>query len=205
MEKQEKNNIVIRIFSHLMKKTINDSFSFPGGGIAKKSVGNCIESLEKAYKGEVTIERLVDYCVCQVYSVSKYNEELLSRWSVSHSFGNKAFVRFCQNTKGKRYFEDRWLQENGLSRGILSDFFVEKKDHPLQKFINPDYEENTKIRMLNTEVGFYICQISTLLWNPFSNSCKACENAVRCKLVLQQKYSELYRLRIKESTKQDKE
>lgn len=204
MEKQEKYNIIVRIFTHLMRDTINRNFVFPGGGIAKKTVGNCIDSLENAYKGELTIERLIDFCVCQVYSVSQYNKDLLKRWNVSHSFGNKAFLRFCQYTKGKRYFEDVWLKDKNLSRSDLLDLFREKKSHPLQKFVNPEYEESTKKRMLNSEVGFYICRISTLLWNPFSESCGVCKSAEQCKQVLQLKYSELYRLRIEESTKNKK-
>jgi len=81
------------------------------------------------------------------------------------------------------------------------DRFKDKSNHPLAAFIYPEYEEITKMRMHNSEVGFYICQVSTLLWTPFSKACCSCEHQDRCKSITGKKYDELYRIRIEEYKK----
>lgn len=204
MEKQEKIRLSIRIFSHLMKQAINKSFVFPGGGITRKTMYSFIDSVESHYNGELDSERLVDYCICQIYILSMYDDALIKRWTVSHSFGQKAIERFTGNTKGKRYYEDKYLKKNGLSRESLKAVFSNKSKHPLFQFIYPEYEELTKQRMHNSEVGFYICQLSTLLWTPFSVSCRTCNYEERCKSVTEQKYCELYRIRTEEFDKTSK-
>lgn len=204
MEKQEKINLTIRIFTYLMRETIRKSYVFPNGGITKRTMISYVEALESIHNDGLCEGRIVDYCICQVYEARKYSELLLKRWNASYSFGKKAIQRYCQNTNGKRYYEDVWLKGYNISRDSLIALLV-KKEHPLQKFINPEYEERTKQRMLNSEVGFYICQISTLLWTPLSESCKNCKNNERCIKILKSKYPELYRLRMEESIKQKKE
>ncbi|MBF0575528.1 hypothetical protein IR022_06060 [Dysgonomonas sp. GY617] len=181
-----------------MKKTLAPSFEFPGGGIALRSVTSCLNSLEAGCKSDLSAERLNAYCICQVYTISRFDTGYLSKWKVSHSFGKKAVLRFLSNTQNKKYFEDKWLKGIGLSRSSLRIEFRDRSEHPLMKFIFPEYEENTKRRMHSSEVGFYICQVSTLLWTPFSPSCQTCQNGVRCKEVCRKKYAELYRLRLEE-------
>lgn len=201
MEKQEKINNTIRIFTFLINKTFDRSFTFPGGGIAKRHMAAFVSSIEDYSQRELSAEMMIDYCVCQVHVMSMYNKFLLSKWTVAHSFGPKAIERFTGNVKSKRYFEDKFLQEYNLSREMLSFEFRDKSVHPLHKFIYPDYEEVTKQRMYNSQVGFYICQLSTLLWTPFSCSCRSCKHSARCKSVTQQKYAELYRIRMEEYNK----
>ena len=198
MEKNESIRYSIRVFTFLMKKTLAPSFEFPGGGISLRSVSFCLDSLEAGCKSDLSEERMNDFCICQVYAISRFDAGYLSKWKVSHSFGKKAIERFERSTKGKKYFEDKWLKEAGLSRSGLLIEFRDRSEHPLMKFIFPEYEENTKRRMHSSEVGFYICQVSTLLWTPFSPSCMTCKNEARCKEVCSRKYAELYRLRLEE-------
>lgn len=196
MEKNERNNLTVRIFSTLMKATVFPAFSFPGGGVAKRSVSSCLDSLEVLCKGEVSRERLVDFCICQIYAIHGFGIEYLKKWNVNHSFGNKALLRFSMNNSRKRYYEDMWLAKKNLSRQGLLETFRDKKEHPLVKFIFPEYEEGTKGRLHNTEAGFYICQLSTLLYTPFSSLCRNCKYAEECISILQEKYPELFRIRI---------
>jgi hypothetical protein len=204
MEKQEKIDYVIRVFSFLMKRTVFPSFAFPGGGRAGKALAGCIESLESFFQGEPGEERMIDYCICQVYAISRFAQDYLQKWNATHSFGKKAMERFKQNSPGKRYYEDIWLKRHGLSRAGLSEQFRDRSSHPLQKFIFPEYEEKTKLRMLNSEVGFYICTISTLLWTPFSPVCRKCNHAEKCREIACRKYPELYRIRMEEYNRMKK-
>lgn len=188
------------VFTFLMRELVDTGFSFPGGGIANRTVENCVELLG----GDPGRERMLDFCICQVYAVSGFGKAYLSRWNAGHSFGKKAITRFSQNTKQKRYYEDKWLSGAGLSRQGLPDRFRDRGNHPLAAFIYPEYEEATKKRMLNTEAGFYICQLSTLLWTPFSKTCRSCGQQDRCREITGRKYDELYRIRMEEYKKSNK-
>lgn len=201
MERKEQISYLVKVFDFLMRETINPHFVFPGGGIVSKTMDSGMDSLEKACSSGLSPERLVDYCICQVFAISGYSELYINRWNISHSFGKKAIGRFCRNSRNKRYFEDKWLERYGLSRNILLDRFSDRKKHPLAKFIYPEYEELTKQRLLNSDAGLYICQLSTLLWTPFSRACSQCRHAGRCREITRRKHEELYRIREEEYQK----
>jgi hypothetical protein len=184
-----------------METTVFPSFSFPGGGVARKSVSSCLDSLEVLCKGEVSRERITDFCICQVYAIQRFDAEYLKKWNVSHSFGKKALMRFAMNNSRKKYYENLWLTKNKLSRQGLLETFKDKREHPLAKFIFPEYEEGTKGRLHNTDAGFYICQLSTLLYTPFSPFCQQCTYSERCISILQKKHGELFRIRTEEYNK----
>lgn len=191
------NNCMVRAFTLLMRRAVAPSFTFPGGGTAMRSVGTCIKALQARY-GALERERIADYCICQVYALSRFGTEYLSRWRAPHSFGVKAQDRFAAASRGKRYWEDRWLKQAGLTRGEVARAIEDRRKHPLYRFIYPEYEEATKSRLLSSEVGYYICGASTLLWTPFSPSCRACTLADACRRRTQKLYGELYRIRIEE-------
>lgn len=203
MERPEQIKCTIRVFTALMKQ-LSPRFSFPKSGAASKTVSSCLDSLEAAYSAGLSPERIVDYCVCQVYAVSRYDESYMSgKWKVSHSFGKKALERFSDTNKAKKYYEDKWLRECDLSRSMLLTLIENKKRHPLFKFIYPDYEDVTKMRMLSSEVGYYICALSTLLWTPFSPACRNCLKADLCKERTRSRYPELFRIRLEEFRKEE--
>jgi hypothetical protein len=185
MEREERIKYAIGVFSFLMRKTVSPSFAFPGGKLARDRVFASVDG-----PGE---ERIIDYCLCQVFALSRFGTDYLRKWNVSHSFGEKAAGRFLQNTALNMRREDRWLEQYGFSRRRLALLFSGK--HPLHRFIFPEYEEITKKRMRGTEAGFYICTLSTLLWTPFSPACRGCSHAERCREACRQKYPELYRIR----------
>lgn len=194
MEKEKKIKNVIQVFTIIMRQTVSPEFVFPGGGIAARCVTNCIEKLEKEYAG-LSQERIVDYCICQVYAITRFPEDYIKRWKASHSFGEKALARFARAKQAHRYYEDKWLKANGLNRRFLLESILDKSKHPLYKYVYPEYEDNTKARICGTEAGYYICGISTLLWTPLSPICRTCVKAEKCKERTKKMYPELYRLR----------
>lgn len=185
------------VFSILMRAAVAPVFTFPKGGVAMRAVRSCLEMLEDYY-GEISPERIVDFCTCQVHAISRFDQAYLRRWKVTHSFGKKAMERFTGNKQMHRYYEDRWLQENKLSRSILLPLIRDRREHPLARYIFPEYEEPTKRRALSTSAGYYICGISTLLWTPFSPACQRCRHAESCIGRTQLNYPELYRIRVEE-------
>ena len=188
---------MIRVFTYLMRRMVAPSFVFPGGGAATRSVVACVATLEERY-GTLERERIVDFCICQVYALSRFGVEYLSRWRPSHSFGRKALERFADVSRAKRYWEDRWLTAGGVTRRDLVRQIEDRRRHPLYPFLYPEYEEATKRRLLSTEVGYYICGVSTLLWTPFSPSCQRCTLAAVCRKRTESLYGELYRIRVEE-------
>ncbi len=191
---------VERVFSFLVREMMEPSFRFPGGGIAQRQISDCLEKLGDG-TGSLSREKIVDFCICQVFIASKHKDGYLGYWKPSHSFGNKALTRFTNTSHGQRYYEDQWLAGKGLSRAALLDLFRDRSVHPLAKFIYPESEDRTKKRHRGSEAGLYICSVSTLMWTPFSPVCAACPSAEACREMTRRRYPELYRIRVEEHGK----
>lgn len=194
MEKRKSIKNIIQVFTIIMRSAVSPEFIFPGGGTAARCVDTCIGVLEKEYAG-LSQERIVDFCVCQVYAIARFPEDYMKRWKVSHSFGKKALERFAGTKQAHQYYEDKWLKANRLSRHCLFESIQDKSKHPLYEYVYPEYEDRTKDRICGTEAGYYICGISTLLWTPLSPVCRKCRKAEKCKGRTKKMYPELYRLR----------
>lgn len=183
-----------------MQRMVAPDFVFPRGGAAGRTVDMCIGALEGRYTG-ISHERIVDFCVCQAYAVDGFGADYIPKWKVSHSFGRKALERFESTSGVRRGYEDRWLRSCGLSRGELLSYIADRSTHPHFRFIFPGWEEATKSRMLSTDVGYYICARSTLLWTPFSPACRRCLSAGACRERTSKIFPELYRIRVDEYQK----
>lgn len=182
-----------RLFTYLLRRTLWPDFRFPGGAVAEQAAEACAAALQHTY-GALSAERMAAFCICQGYAISGYGEEYRHRWRPVHSFGVKARERFAAARPAHRYYEDRWLRGHGLSREGLAAV-VERREHPLQRFLFPAWEEPTKRRLLSTEAGYLVCGSSTLLWAPQSPACAGCLHGERCRERTRRLYPELYRLR----------
>ena len=189
-----RNRWVERLFTLLMRRTLDEWFRFPGGGLARRAVDGCMEVLAGGAEAP-SREKVVDFCVCQVYALT-FDAKMLRGWTPAHSFGRKALERFARNTSTHRYWEDRWLKEHGLARGGLLHEVRDRSQHPLAKFLYPEYEDATKRRRIGTEAGLYVCSLSTLLWTPLSPVCQECAMTEKCREMTCERYPELYRLRV---------
>lgn len=189
-----RNRWVERLFTLLMCRTVDETFRFPGGGIARRAVDSCMAALAGGAEFP-SRDKVVDFCICQVYALT-FDKKMLRGWTPAHSFGKKALERFARNTRTHRYWEDRWLKEHGLSRGELLHKVRDRSQHPLAKFLYPEYEDATKRRRIGTEAGLYVCSLSTLLWTPLSPVCQECAMAEKCREMTRERYPELYRLRV---------
>lgn len=190
MERDEWKNSSRRIFTRLVRATLWPDFIFPAGGRTGRVLDKCFDSL-----APVCAERLADFCICQAFAISGFGAGYRHRWDVTHSFGKKAVERYLQSGRQRRYHEDRWLKSFSLSRPELAAGAGNRSRHPFSRFIHPEYEETTKRRLLSTEAGYAVCGLSTLLWTPFSPSCRHCTNTVRCRRRTAALYPELYRIR----------
>lgn len=189
MEKERTIKSAITVFTEIWRKQVNPSFKFSQGGATIKVLGTFHDRFEKEF-GAVTTDRLVDFCVCtaRVYSSVK-------DWSIKQAFGPSSIKRLKDSKQGTRYYEDKWLSEVGLTREKLVNMIVDRSAHPLEPYIYMPAEESTKLRLLNQEVGFVVCQTSTLGWSPLSKACGECIFTKKCKKVTAEKYPELYRIR----------
>lgn len=195
MENEKKTKEMMKVFAFLMNR-VYPGFAFPGGAASRRAVASCLRSLESS--GQPDAERMVDFCVCQVYALSNFGEEYKNRWRVTHSFGKKALRRYAESKREVRYYEDKWLYGNELSRELLCELIRDRTFHPQAKFIYPRYEDRTKKRLVGTALGYYICGASTLLWTPFSPVCADCPKAAACEQRTRTAYPELYRIRVEE-------
>lgn len=184
------------MFTAIAIKLINPRFKFPQGGASTRLILNALTKLEKKENG-LSRERIVDYVVCSAYPFKDRDDA----WKVNQVFGPKSLERF-NTDKGRRYYEDNWLKTAGLTRANLLKLIEDRSEHPQAKYVYMPMEEPTKKRMLNTEVGYTICQASTLGWSPLSPSCQECNYTHKCQIETQQKFPEIYRLRMENGIKQ---
>ena len=200
MERDEWRNNSRRLFTRLVCMTLWKDFIFPAGGRAGRVLDACFDTL-----APVSAERLADFCICQVFAISGFTADYRFRWDVTHSFGKRAVERYLHSDRQRRSHEDRWLKSFSLSRAGITALVEDRSRHPFERFIYPEYEETTKRRLLSTEAGYAVCGMSTLLWTPFSPSCRHCAHAGRCRRRTAALYPELYRIRCETWNKREKE
>lgn len=200
MEREERLKKTIKaIYAEIVHEAIDKTFSFPNGGLVDRRLSQFVEQFAQLCGGELNGTRLVDYCIFQIHKnrQSPYQHKL-----APNAFGTTALQKYRQmSSKQKRYAEDRWLEDNSLTRSQLYALVADKKAHPQAKYVYMAAEESTKRRFHNTNMGLAICAASTLMWSPFSAACQECGNAGRCKEETERRYPELYRIRLEEYDK----
>lgn len=102
-----------------------------------------LQRIEKKF-GVLTAQRIVDYVVCSSHAFKDRG----SNWKLNQVFGPKSMERF-NSDKGRVYFENKWLESEGLSRSSLLSMIVDRSEHPKAKYIFVPSEEGTKQRLLN--------------------------------------------------------
>lgn len=183
------------IYTKIVRGAVNPEFYINEGGSNLRVIKKTLEDLKSRY-GSVSPERIVDFCICAAYTFRNR-----PRYQLKQAFGQSMMERFSAHTQGHKYYEDQWLQENNLSRKELIDSITPaRKEHPLAKYIYIASEDYTKQRMLNDEVGYVLCQQSTLGWSPCSQVCQRCNFTERCKIETEKNYPELYRIRLEYGT-----
>lgn len=195
MANSKQINKIRTVYTAINKRLVSPSWKFPQGGLATKCLNDFLEEFIKKCGGSLNDERLVDYCVCQAHFYRDFNASGKA-WVPAHSFGSNAIKRYEKAAKGKRYYEDKWLQSKSLTRKDLYSLIISKKQHPQAKYIYMPSEEITKDRFINTDNGFFLCQTSTLGWSPASASCQHCQYCENCKKETSRKFPELYRIRV---------
>lgn len=184
------------MFHEIVVKLIHPQYKLPKGGEPMRIVRTALQAVEKQY-GTLTGTRIVDYVVSCAYTFKDRG----TSWKLNSVFASKSLEKFTTD-RTKRYFEDKWLQSVQLNRNTLLDFIIDKSEHPKAKYIFVPSEEGTKLRLLNRQVGFAICQTSTLGWSPLSDACAECSFVEKCKTETAMKYPEIYRLRIEYVSKE---
>ena len=180
----------------VLSKCINPMLSVSEGYRNRKIIEQFLEMAQEDY-GSVSDERIVDICV----SIGFYFKKVPFP-SIESIFGKTAYNK-CRNTgKQLRYYEDQWLEKHKISRDHLMRLIMDRTVHPLAKFIYVPSEDSTKRRYLNTEMGYAVCQASTLGWCPLSEICAKCMYIEECKDSTRKKYPEIFRLREEYGTEQ---
>lgn len=188
MENEKLTTNLITVYTEIMRRLIDPNFKFSQGGSTTKKIAKFLDIFKKEF-GTVTNERLVDFCVATAYF---YKDR---PYTAGHLVGKAAVTRLKTKAHGSKFYEDRWLSKVQLSRSQLLDMIKDRSTHPHAKYIFMPSEEGTKMRMLNVDVGFTICQLSTLGWSPLSPACQLCDFVEKCKTETERRFPELYRLR----------
>lgn len=185
----------MKVFTQIAVNLINPGFRFSNGGAPIRIVTQALERLEKKCGG-LSRERIVDYCVSSAYAFKNRGTE----WTINQAFGPKSVQRY-NSDKGLRYYENKWLASENITREDLMSLIEDRSQHPQAKYIYLPMEEATKARALNSDAGFLICQSSTLGWSPESECCNQCRFTEECKIETNRKYPEIYRLRLENGIK----
>lgn len=186
----------LKMFYEIVTKLIHPGYRLPRGGEPTRTIRAALQRVESKYS-TLSVQRIVDYVVCSAYVFKDRGSD----WKFNQVFGPKSLDRF-DSSKQRVYYENKWLESQGLSRASLLSIIVDRSEHPKAKYIFVPSEEGTKRRLLNREVGYVICQTSTLGWSPLSEVCSECIYIDKCKQETQKKYPEIYRLRLDYDSKQ---
>nr|DAP24430.1 MAG TPA: hypothetical protein [Caudoviricetes sp.] len=192
-EKLIKN--VVKVYTEVMRRLVDKDYKISQGGENIRIITNLLDSLGKEY-GDITTERLVDFCI---FSAHFYHDKKVM---LKQAFGPTALKRFKESKSGRAYYENKWLEREGITRQSLYRLIADRKDHPHAKYIYMVSEESLKYKLLNEKAGYILCQNSTLGWSPLSASCKQCIFTSECMKETQRKYPELYRIRLENGEKE---
>ena len=192
---------VASLFATISKKVYEEPYHLPGGGKNLSIVKNGLMLLEKEY-GSLTEERIADYCIAMIHY--RYKDGDTKFPTLNLIFGKTSLERYLDFKAGKKYFEDMWLNDYGLSKSSLLSSISDCKEHPLSKYIYIESEEVTKKRSVANKFGVIFCNRTTTLFTPFSATCESCFDKEKCKRMTQEAYPELYRLRIEQWENQRK-
>lgn len=198
---------LVKCHNHLIKKThilSNDLMLVNGGGQVFKTLDACLTLLNggvdyRSTGDSISDQKIVSYCVYNVHRMTQIRSDYLDFFKPAQIFGQAGVNKFLQSSVGSRYYEKLYLSSIGVTIDELMMLIVDKDKHPHAQYIYPEYEDRTKKRALNTDAGLYLCVQSTLLWAPKSPVCKECKFVDKCKDILKNKYSELYRIRIEDN------
>ena len=190
MAKELQMQQTMKVWTKLATTMLDPTFKFSGGGATTRTLEKFLGMMEAEF-GSITAERLVDFCICTAYA---YRDR--TQWTIKQIFGKASIQRLVSRKRGSVWHEDNWLQEQSLEREALIRMIADRSEHPQAKYIYVASEEPTKRRLLNKEVGYIVCQTSTLGWSPISEACQECEFVERCKGETKTKFPELYRIRV---------
>lgn len=204
MESIKKQNDAIRkVYTKIARLLITPTFNYPDDERVSRAMETFRGLMVSTFGDRYSSDRVADYVIFQMHKNrnSIYHEQLAYT-----SFLKTAFSKYLRMSSSKKmYFEDNWLKSVGLDRGQIRKMMRTKGSRTLSKFNNPEYEERTKRRHLNSPSGFASCLVSTTLWSPKSESCAQCKFSETCKKTLQRKIPELYKLRTQEYEQQQQE
>lgn len=181
---------IMKVWSKVATTMLNPAFKFSGGGATARTLNKFLAMMEGEF-GTVTTERLVDFSICTAYAYRS-----VPKWTIKQIFGKASIQRLRSRKHGTTWYEDQWLQEKSLDRDSLIKLIADRSEHPQARYIYVASEEPTKRRLLNKEVGFVVCQASTLGWSHLSETCQECNFTERCKDATKTKFPELYRIRL---------
>lgn len=190
---------VAKVFCKVVRELVNRDWLLPAA--APLVIKNGMSHLEKLFPNGVSDGRIVDFLVYQIYRYRDLIAVSGSRWNITWCFSDKAIEKFRNQflvsggKAGMLYYIDRWLDEGGLSRGMLEDLVCCQSKHRLARHIYIKSEDCTKRRFVGTEMGLMLCSKGTTGWTPQSPVCSSCSMADRCMRITQKKYPELVRLR----------
>ena len=200
MELQERTIRLSKMIETVIRRCIDPKWRFPGGPnllVLEQGIGN----LSKLWPYEgIADDRIVDYVIYQIYRTRQTFERGYS-WQPGFLFSDYSIDKYRKQfleesgKSGMNYYINQWLDESELSRHDLVKMIEEPKPNSMRKYVYMESEEQTKMRFLNSEMGFMLCQRSTTGWAPQSDTCRKCDYQGQCEKATAKRLPELVRLR----------
>lgn len=199
MESQRQAIRVRSAINKIILTLIGKEFKIPDGGQSLAVVEQGIKKINQALYpySNMADDRIIDYLVYFLY----LKREPRWRFTVNDIFSDYAISRYRQQfmsengKSGINYYINQWLDGGNLTRAALTKMIEKPKPHKMSKFIYLESEDLIKRRFFDTDMGYMLCQLSTMGWAPRSKWCQVCINASKCICATERKYPELIRLR----------
>ena len=200
MELQEGTLRLSRMIETIIRRCFDPKWRFPGGP-SLLILENGHKELHKLWPYDgIANDRVVDYVVYQVYRTRRTLENGYS-WRPDFLFSDYSIEKYRKQfidegaKSGIDYYINQWLDDAELTRADLVRMIEEPKQNGMRKYIYMESEEQTKMRFLNTEAGYLLCQRNTTGWAPLSVACCKCDFNKQCEQLTEKRLPELVRLR----------
>lgn len=199
MESPKTITLVARAITTVINSCIRKDWKFPGGQYGLTTIAKGLERMRVLYPYEgMSNARIIDFLVYQIYRCRDIIKD--GGWTLGWAFSDNAVNKYKKQfidaggKTGMNYYIDLWLDDNGLSRGLLVRI-LSPADNSMRKYVNPVHEEEIKARFFNKQAGYLLCQSSSTGWNPKSSYCPKCTYMNKCMAETEKKYPEIVRLR----------
>lgn len=188
---------IVTLYEFFYRKFYKQEFyKFSPSESAHKQIESFIDLLDKKYHIESVGNNLITtYFIFQFdywskLDITAYNKQI----NLSYIIGPKAFKRWLDRDRDFDWtIESVEIGKLTITRGEIIKNIIDINETRIDDL---KHEEIEKQRFVNTDRQLVHCIENTTLYNPKSKSCLFCKEKAACKILLEERYPQIYHHRL---------